>query len=814
MKKKVLFIFALLCAVAQGAWADGDFHGMANINEGPVTVLASTPLTVTGTGAETSNTITLEDGATLTLGDGVNISSETSCITCEGNATIILGKVGSVTLTSTGENRPAIMVGPSGKTLTIKGEGTLSAQGGYNSAGIGGGYYHRPYLICGTIVIEGGVITATGGFGGAGIGVDANSCCDGITISGGTVTATGGKYSAGIGAGNIGTSPGNITISGGIVTATGGDGAAGIGAGYYVGYNGTCGNITISGGIVTATGGSNSAGIGGGKKTNCKDITITNGVTRVTAIKGTGAPYCIGKGCDEGSNPSTCGTVTIGDIVYYDGSACQNNGEDYIGRDELNIACVNNGTVSVNDSEYWLVMGNGEPTTNLIYLEGTSTVTLSNVNISSEGWCMFCNGNATIILKDGTTNTLTSTGTGSAGYPALWVGNRTTGRDVTITGETAGTGVLVAQGGQNCAGIGGGSHNDDGCCGNITIQGGIITATGGQYGAGIGSDKERSCYDITISGGTVTATGGEGSAGIGAGVAATFAGVALHCNNITISGGTVTATGGEGSAGIGAGVGEKGTCGTITITDGVTKLIAKKGSDANYSHCIGRSYDSSSHYHSSCGTVTINGVEYWKNNAIQNDGYYIEQDVLAFLKGNEGATGQYWTTFYYDTNNFEASIGTQVFKAGLNGTELTLTPISDRVIKSGEGVILKSSSHHFLLASAEWSSDDSYEDNVLTGTMTAITNPGNAYVLNKKTAGVGFYKLSDTGTIGAHKAYLVSTSGAREFFGFDEATGISSLTPDPSPNGEGSECYDLQGRKVAQPSKGLYIKDGKKYIKM
>ena len=40
-----------------------------------------------------------------------------------------------------------------------------------------------------------------------------------------------------------------------------------------------------------------------------------------------------------------------------------------------------------------------------------------------------------------------------------------------------------------------------------------------------------------------------------------------------------------------------------------------------------------------------------------------------------------------------------------------------------------------------------------------------------------------------------------------------SLTPDPSPNGEGSECYDLKGRKVAQPSKGLYIKDGKKYIK-
>jgi hypothetical protein len=77
--------------------------------------------------------------------------------------------------------------------------------------------------------------------------------------------------------------------------------------------------------------------------------------------------------------------------------------------------------------------------------------------------------------------------------------------------------------------------------------------------------------------------------------------------------------------------------------------------------------------------------------------------------------------------------------------------------------------------------------------------------------GVGFYKLSSTGTIGAHKAYLVSNAGAREYFLFDEATGIEAIEHSTL-NIE--HYYDLQGRVVTQPAKGLYIKDGKKYIKM
>ena len=45
----------------------------------------------------------------------------------------------------------------------------------------------------------------------------------------------------------------------------------------------------------------------------------------------------------------------------------------------------------------------------------------------------------------------------------------------------------------------------------------------------------------------------------------------------------------------------------------------------------------------------------------------------------------------------------------------------------------------------------------------------------------------------------------------DEATGIGSLTPNPSPKGEES-IYDLSGRRISQPTSGIYVKGGKKFV--
>lgn len=125
---------------------------------------------------------------------------------------------------------------------------------------------------------------------------------------------------AGIG-GGYGSSCGNIVIKGGIIIATGGDTGAGIGSGGAEWNASSCGNISIYGGTITAQGGQLAAGIGSGaarltfESNICGDITIYNTVTKVQATKGFNCANSIGAGSD-----GTCGTVTIGCSLDGDGN--------------------------------------------------------------------------------------------------------------------------------------------------------------------------------------------------------------------------------------------------------------------------------------------------------------------------------------------------------------------------------------------------------------------------------------------------------------------------------------------------------------
>ena len=193
--------------------------------------------------------------------------------------------------------------------LTLKDDnneaGSLTATGGFNSAGIGGGYLGDGK----NITITGGTVTATGGSSGAGIGGGREGKGENITITGGTVNATGNEDGAGIGGGSSGSGE-NITINGGTVTA-----ASGSGAGIGGGEKGSGKNITINGGTVEATGGDFGAGIGGGAAGSGTNITITGGT--VTA---TGSVFGAGIGGGEKGNGKnitiTGGTVTAKGGVF------------------------------------------------------------------------------------------------------------------------------------------------------------------------------------------------------------------------------------------------------------------------------------------------------------------------------------------------------------------------------------------------------------------------------------------------------------------------------------------------------------------
>ena len=194
----------------------------------------------------TYGTVTIEDCASITLSD-VTINGG---IICQGTATIILVGTNSVT----GQfNNAGIQVGDKGTTLTIKGNGSLTATGDWGGAGIGTGIVYEGSETFGNIVIEGGSITANGGDSGAGIGTgivfNGTVTLGDIIIEGGSITATGGSYGAGIGTGEVddggSVTLGNITIEGGSITAKGGDDGAGIGTGFVASGTVTLGTLTI-----------------------------------------------------------------------------------------------------------------------------------------------------------------------------------------------------------------------------------------------------------------------------------------------------------------------------------------------------------------------------------------------------------------------------------------------------------------------------------------------------------------------------------------------------------------------------------------
>ena len=186
------------------------------------------------------------------------------------------------------------------------------------------------------------------------------------------------------------------------------------------------------------------------------------------------------------------------------------------------------------------------------------------------------------------------------------------------------------------------------------------------------------------------------------------------------------------------------------------------------------------------------------------------------LTGNQGATGEYWMTFYNQNYNFQVpATGTQIFKAALDGSALTLTELTtDKIITKNNAVILKSTSGPIALTLTTTDSENDFSENSLSGVSSAsgLSGNGSIYVLNYKAAtGAGFYKLATGKKVGVGKAYLTYSggAGAREFFGFEEPTGIDATLND---NGEiiNDNCYDLQGRRVTNPTKGIYIVNGKK----
>lgn len=333
---------------------------------------------ITITGKSDENTVSVKD-ADVTFKDleidrsASSTAADGAAVSVSGNSSIELDGKNTI---SSGMGHAGIEKADDNGTMTIKDDnnvsGSLTANGGFGGAGIGGGNNADGS----DITITGGTIIANGGFGGAGIGGGSSSISGGgngsdITISGGNVTANGGAAGAGIGGGDGDNANGlnkksdstgggrgsNITIKDADVTAGADAGGAGIGSGRASGWisypsifpnwkaehpnEGVASDITISGGRVEASGGDDSAGIGGGYLGSGSDITIKDNAD-VTA---NGGKWGAGIGGGRGGDGSDI-SISDSNVSASGGAAGAGIGGGRGGKGE-NVTISGSSTVSV-----------------------------------------------------------------------------------------------------------------------------------------------------------------------------------------------------------------------------------------------------------------------------------------------------------------------------------------------------------------------------------------------------------------------------------------------------------------------------------
>ena len=581
---------------------DGDLSTLSTIH-----AVATNGTVVTGTLGVNSK-VCVAPGATVTLRDatidGVN---DSNCmwagITCLGNATIVLE----------GENRvigfhhdhPGIYV-PEGSTLVIRGPGSLVAKSNaFGAAGIGGGWE----IPCGSIVIEGGTITAEGGwggafcFGGAGIGGGYKSSCGDITINGGSVNAWGGGEAAGIGGGYSNKGCGAVTIGSRVTQVVARRGvtivdsdpyAAPIGAGSH----GSDVSVTPGAGLFDVPDGDEYRTISPWNgdlsvldAKNC-DITAADGTTIYGSFSGNhrvyiaaGATVTLSNAVINGSNNSSCpwaGITCLGDatIVLEGENAVRGFYEGNPG-----IQVPSGSTLAITGSGSLTASSNG----NAGGIGGSVTVDdgLSDT-VSGTTRTFRWNGNLSKLRGDAVaTNGMTIYGTlgpTASNKVSIAAGATVTLRDATIEGANSascpwagitceGDATIVLEG----ANVVRGFHEDHPgiyvpVIRMLTIRGtGSLAASSNGKAAGIGGGNggDLYCGDICIQGGMIVATGGVNSAGIGGGNG-------TDCGDISITGGDVTATGGANAAGIGAGGGGS-SCHAIEVGPYITRVVATCG---------------------------------------------------------------------------------------------------------------------------------------------------------------------------------------------------------------------------------------------
>lgn len=155
-----------------------------------------------------------------------------------------------------------------------------------------------------------------------------------------------------------------------------------------------------------------------------------------------------------------------------------------------------------------------------------------------------------------------------------------------------------------------------------------------------------------------------------------------------------------------------------------------------------------------------------------------------------------------------SSTGITVYTAVDNVNSVTLNEITSGRVPANTPVVLYkaggATANVPVIASAD-AIEGTNDLRVSTG-----TDVDNMYVLAMNPT-IGFYRWAGVTDLSAGKVYLKGNASysARTFIGFGEEASISDINREAATN---NRYFDLQGRRVAQPTKGLYIVNGKMVV--
>ena len=170
----------------------------------------------------------------------------------------------------------------------------------------------------------------------------------------------------------------------------------------------------------------------------------------------------------------------------------------------------------------------------------------------------------------------------------------------------------------------------------------------------------------------------------------------------------------------------------------------------------------------------------------------------------------YCSPYALDFSSSIVNLTNAYIVTGATDNTLNLTPITGTV-PAETGILLEGEGD--VVIPVATSSSFNVSANKLVGKTEEYSLAANGgYVLLNGANGVGFYINPNSAfTVGANTAYLpVDFADARAFYLFDEdATGINAVSTTKAETGD---YYNLAGQRVAQPTKGLYIVNGKKYV--